>query len=444
MNSSDITKMLNLPNLTILSDCEDGQGCIHVTAESNVLPPACPHCGAIGEMVGVGRKQQSYVDFRIREMPTIIHIQRRRLQCKACKKTFNDFLPDMDEKRSMTRRLVERIKVESLNRPFVDVAKDYGINDKTVRNIFHDYVSALDATRKYETPDVLGIDEVYLMREFRCVIVDVRKSAIMDLLEKRTKAHVIVALTKLPDKDRIKVVTMDMHVPYRDAVAACLPNAVCVADKFHVQRMVNFALDDYRKQFRTGLDPKLRKTLMHDRFVLLKRKRDLDEKELLKLDTWILNFPTLGRAYELKEQFYDVWEAKTASDAWDRYMAWWASVPLELKPTFAEMNKTIHAWKREIFNYFDHPYTNAVVESLNRNIKDKNRDGRGYSFDVLRAKMLYGSKDSRPTRGKGWKTMTVAPRFEPTAVCEFIQNSLDSIRIDETGQTSINIEEDED
>ena len=121
------------------------------------------------------------------------------------------------------------------------------------------------------------------------------------------------------------------------------------------------------------------------------------------------------------------------------------SIPLELKPTFTEMNGTIHSWKKEIFNYFDHPYTNAVVESLNRNIKDKNRDGRGYSFDVLRAKMLYGTKDSRPTRGKGWKKLDTNQRSEPLPICEFIDNAIDAyIGMDDDGQTIINIGEDED
>ena len=42
--------------------------------------------------------------------------------------------------------------------------------------------------------------------------------------------------------------------------------------------------------------------LMHDRFILLKRYRDLDAHELLVLESWINNFKDLGAAYQLKEQ----------------------------------------------------------------------------------------------------------------------------------------------
>jgi transposase len=46
-------------------------------------------------------------------------------------------------------------------------------------------------------------------------------------------------------------------------------------------------------------------------------------------------------------------------------------------------------WETEIFNYFDHPITNAYTEALNGLIKMVNRTGRGYSFEALRAKILY-------------------------------------------------------
>lgn len=39
--------------------------------------------------------------------------------------------------------------------------------------------------------------------------------------------------------------------------------------------------------------------------------------------------------------------------------------------------------------YFDHRITNAYTESLNSLIRVVNRLGRGYSFDALRAKILF-------------------------------------------------------
>ena len=55
--------------------------------------------------------------------------------------------------------------------------------------------------------------------------------------------------------------------------------------------------------------------------------------------------------------------------------------------------KASRNWEDEILNYFatGKEVTNALTESLNRKIRDKNRDGRGYSFDVLRGKILFST-----------------------------------------------------
>ena len=46
----------------------------------------------------------------------------------------------------------------------------------------------------------------------------------------------------------------------------------------------------------------------------------------------------------------------------------------------------------ELFSYFEQPITNAYTESVNRLAKDMNCMGRGYSLEVIRARMLYDGK----------------------------------------------------
>lgn len=50
-----------------------------------------------------------------------------------------------------------------------------------------------------------------------------------------------------------------------------------------------------------------------------------------------------------------------------------------------------------MLTYFktDIPITNAFTESINRLAKDKNRDGRGYSFEAMHARMLYYNKHKK-------------------------------------------------
>ncbi len=68
---------------------------------------------------------------------------------------------------------------------------------------------------------------------------------------------------------------------------------------------------------------------------------------------------------------------------------------------YAEMrriaNRTFKTWENEIFNYFDVEgrKTNATTERLNGAIKSMQNMGQGYSYEVLRAKMLFGSQTSK-------------------------------------------------
>jgi hypothetical protein len=59
------------------------------------------------------------------------------------------------------------------------------------------------------------------------------------------------------------------------------------------------------------------------------------------------------------------------------------------EPHFKPIVTAFENWHEEIFSYFDHSITNAYTESLNSLIRVINRNGRGYSFEALRAKVLY-------------------------------------------------------
>jgi len=141
---------------------------------------------------------------------------------------------------------------------------------------------------------------------------------------------------------------------------------------------------------------------MHDRFVLLKRERTLNDQERLNLDGWTKNYPALGEAYRLKEAFYAIYEDSDSSEsALRRYEAWSKDVSSEIRPYFHDLIRAFTNWQPFILNYFEYPVTNAYTESLHSLIRVMNRLGRGYSFEALRAKILFtegihSRKQARP------------------------------------------------
>jgi hypothetical protein len=64
---------------------------------------------------------------------------------------------------------------------------------------------------------------------------------------------------------------------------------------------------------------------------------------------------------------------------------------------FSELLTAMRNWRPEILAWYDFPISNAYTESVNRLAKDMNRMGRGYSFDVIRARLLLDNTARKPT-----------------------------------------------
>jgi hypothetical protein len=100
----------------------------------------------------------------------------------------------------------------------------------------------------------------------------------------------------------------------------------------------------------------------------------------------------------MKEWFYDIYKAPDRAEAEKAYDAWRELLPKELelafKPLLSFMNEK--RWRRYIFNYFDHPYTNGYVEGMNGLLDEISRGGRGYDLWTLRAKALLKYGDVKP------------------------------------------------
>jgi len=390
--------ILNLPQYRVLR-VEETDHDYHVTAEPVDVSSSCPHCQS-DRLTSWGTRQQVFKDLPMHGKRVGIYIDTKRLRCQACGKTFSQALPVLAENRMMTDRLVKWIGQQALKRTFTSLANETGVVEGTIRNIFRDYINELEQTIRFETPKWMGIDEIHLIKP-RGVIANIQNNTIVELLPNRNKDTVVRFLHHLEGKECIQYVAMDMWTPYRDAVRAVIPQADIVVDKFHVVRMANDALERVRKSLRESLTPKQRRGLMHDRFVLLKRERDLNDQERLLMDGWTKNYPALGEAYRLKEDFYGIYEAGTPEEAMRRYEAWYRAISTEIRPYFADLIRAFTNWQPFILNYFEHPVTNGYTESLNSLIRVMNRLGRGYSFEALRAKILFtegihSNKQKRP------------------------------------------------
>lgn len=395
------TNVLNLPSYTVTAFHENEHD-YHIDAEAKLAPTSCPHC-KLSSLVGFGRRKQMVKDLPMQGKRVGLYIDTKRFRCRSCTKTFYEALPDIDQNRMMTSRLAEWVGKQAIKRTFASIAEEVGINEKSVRSVFRDYINKLEKTVRFETPKWMGIDEIHLIKP-RGVITNIQNNTIVELLPNKNKETVIKYLSQLDGRQHIQYVAMDMWLPYKDAVELVLPQAKIVIDKFHVVKMANEAMEKVRKSYRESLTPKQRRGLMHDRFVMLKRESELTDKEALLLSGWLNNYPELALAYKLKEDFFKIYDARTKEDALARFIKWDIAVTHEVPDAFSDLIRAWRNWQPYILNYFDHPVTNAYTESLNSLIRVMNRLGRGYSFEALRAKMLFAEG--------AFKKQLIRPKFE--------------------------------
>lgn len=349
---------------------------------------ACPKCGVIGRLYRHGAKVVNYRDIPVLGKPLVIRAEVKRYRCRECGATSMQELPDMDGQRRMTKRLMAYVEQQGITQTFSAVARHVGLDEKTVRQICEAHIRRVIEEHQITAPLILGIDELTIGGRKRTVFVDVGGKRLLDMIDAMNRSRVDRWLYMLPDRDRVRIVTIDMWGPYRESATALLPNSIVVIDKWHVVSKANYYLDRVRARFRQGAKGKDKKNPRRGRIIMHIKPEKLSPMKRMMLDAMLDNNPLLKAGWECKEAFYAVWKATDRTTAERLYDEWKTSIPKEVEREFTQLARTVDNWRTEIFAYFDHPFTNAYTEARNRLVKDLSRAGRGYSFDKIRAKAL--------------------------------------------------------
>ncbi|MBA4535215.1 ISL3 family transposase [Brevibacillus halotolerans] len=345
----------------------------------------------------VRRRTVSDVDLRGKKV--IIEILQRRFKCPKCGDNFTEYFESIARNDKVTQRLFKRMGEDSIKgkNTFKSVAEQHGVSDTTVKRAFWSHVDELYRNRVLLAPRVLGIDEVYLHEEGFdrkqpfAVFTDIENKEIIEFVQGSSKEIVIEVIKSMKGYENIEAVTMDMNSGYRHAVMETMPKANCVVDHFHVIQKANMKLNEIRATIQNKLPEGDKKELFKQRGRITANREDLTEEALFKLDEVLEKYPKLQTAYQIKEGLRNVYKQKTKHDAFQQYYKWECSIPKDAKE-MKSIQRMINRLKQEVFRYFDGRYTNAYTESFNNVIKRIVRLGVGYSYDVLRAKILFGTK----------------------------------------------------
>jgi transposase len=233
--------------------CEDT---IKVTARSQASAAACPSCGKISQRVHSQYVRQA-ADLPCTGRSVSLSLVARRFFCDAetCQRRI--FAERFDEailsaRARRTTRLdcvVHHLGLALGGRPAASFARRLMLpvsNDTLLR-----VVRRRAGAGRTETLTVVGVDDWAFRRNHRygTIICDLERRRIVALLPDREAATVEAWLAGHPE---IKVLSRDRGGGYGEAAVKALPDAIHVADRWHLMENASAAfLDAVRKSMRT-------------------------------------------------------------------------------------------------------------------------------------------------------------------------------------------------
>lgn len=348
--------------------------------------------------------------------------------CNDCGKSFTEETPLVEPGKRITNRLRNELGRLALNMTFDQLAENYNISHTTIGQAFREWAAEQDKEhdKGLFAPRILGIDEAHLCVEgtakrsdksgdpdvtdsMRGVFIDSENGTLIDITKNRRKETVIDWLRNLQDKERLEAVTIDMWQAYRDAVKEVFKDDVIVViDHFHVIQALMEAFMKVKGTMQAGLEPGTLKAFTNYQSCLQADIEDLGDEDKELLARLFAAVPGIDMVYGLKESFRSIYRCRTRADAEKAFETWASLIPADKAyDPYRKIVKMVRHWHKEIFNYFDLNCSNASTEAINGIIKIVNRQGHGYSYPVLRAKMLYGAGRRAYTGVKKIKTVTV-------------------------------------
>ncbi len=242
-----INHFINLPKFCI-KDIELENGKISIFASIKSCRSQCPICGHSSNSVH-DHYQRKITDLPVFQNTTILFLKTRKFKCRnySCpRKVFSEQTSHIKRYSRRTNRvsqLLDSISIELTGKLGSQLSKllYLPLSSSTVTRIALRHL--LPAIKQ---PVVLGVDDWAFRKgvNYGTVLIDMEPFRPIDLLASRDSANLKEWLKKYP---AIKIVTRDRSGAYSSAINEICPEAIQVADRFHLLMNLSDALDKYFK-----------------------------------------------------------------------------------------------------------------------------------------------------------------------------------------------------
>lgn len=405
----------------LLSD--DGTTIYNIRQEVN--HQNCPECGCTK---GINIHSYYWTETKFtsnKGTPVVIRIRHIQFKCKSCGKIFTVPINGIDRYAKISEQVKTLIKQEFYSmKSFRIIADDYHLS---VTQVIHLFDHSFPYIKKEPLSTALCIDEIGYKTEngsYASILYDHDRKVIIDVIRNRQSAYLndYFSFISLKERSKVKYFISDLYVGYAEIKEKFFPQAVHIADLFHITHLLKMEVSRLRK-------------------LTMKQRTDEDdiERYFMKRHWNYFELPLYAELanrsfYSKKEKYeYNVWNMmekclKLNPVFWDAYACLQELLKYPKYPTFTEginfvkriVNKlrsscdenldrvarTYWLWRNEIANALciktskGTRYSNGPAEGLNNSIKTLIKDANGYkNFDRFRKRVLISITHKKIQKG---------------------------------------------
>ena len=352
------------------------------TVKPDAFSVTCPACGS-HEVFQHGYIHRLWREVPIGHKPVVIQMGIPRVECRKCATTRQVAVGFADERRSYTRAFARYALELSRYMTILDVARHLNVGWDLIKEIQKSYLQKHFSRPKLSKLSQLAIDEISIGKgpKYLTVVLDLTTGAVIFVGDGKGAEALKPFWRRLRrSRARIQAVAMDMSKAYIRAVRKNLPAATIVFDHFHLIKLFNDKLQQFRRWLFNRASATEKNLLKGIRWLLLKNPKNLVEarNEHKRLQKALeLNRP-LATVYYMKEDLRQLWFQKTQKRAAEFMADWIARAKASGIGMLKKFAKTLQTHRDGILAYYDYPISTGPLEGTNNKIKTMKRQAYGY------------------------------------------------------------------
>jgi len=375
------------------------QGAIIFTVEKDRSALRCPNCKT-RDVNKRGSLPRFFHNLSIGRKQTYIRLDIPRVFCHRCNTVRQIALGFADARFTYTKAFARYAMELSQHMTIQDVSTHLCISWDVIKEIQRRYLEKHYSRPVLKNLQCIAIDEISIGKHHRylTVVLDLVTGAVVFVGDGRGSDALEPFWKRLRHSPAtIQAVAIDMSPAYIAAVSKNLPQATIVFDHFHIIKMINDKLSDFRRILHAQASQAGKKVLKGTRWLLLKNPENLNDNnnEKQRLQEALDINRHLATAYYLKEDLRQLWNQnnkKTASAYLDGWIARAKSSDILLLISLAV---TIERHRNGILAYYDFPISTGPLEGTNNKIKTLQKQAYGFrdrEFFKLKIYALHETK----------------------------------------------------